>query len=195
MATAYQLYQAEQYAKHHYRQLLTAKSSVRQLTARPSPASLPRTPTPQDKYEFRLTNHKLCNRLTQIYEKPPSPSPRPARPRSSALRPHASLEQDNMLIFERILTAKSTLGDWKQREKQLKQYSKLTRKKQPHNADHFFQAFREILVDSRSKRSRKGTKSNSSRGSRPASSSLRSHREPTLTPKEPPACSPPEATI
>lgn len=67
-------FEAELFAKQHYRKLLTAKSSIGKMLKRatsPGPVPLPVSSlTPLDRYEYQTTNNKICSKLREIYKCP-----------------------------------------------------------------------------------------------------------------------------
>jgi hypothetical protein len=184
---AQRAFEAELFAKHHYRKLLTAKSS---LTPR---ATLPHPPTPHhglsplDRYEHRTTNNKICSKLTEIYKCPETAFRRYRRKSSSkgsgqsiheqTMRQQGeTISRSNVQMFERILCAKSSIAeDWKAREKSLKRYGKLTRKKsnKTANEDSLFEAYQHLLMRSRAGSAKRRPKSSRPRQSSSASSSNR----------------------
>lgn len=135
-------FEAELFAKQHYRKLLTAKSSLSKLPHRNSPKTIPtptRTVSPLDRYEHRATNTKICLKLREIYECPKTPLRKYRRSSeknaksalaSTVREQNRSISKENVDMFERILCARSTITeDWKARERQLKRYGKIARKK------------------------------------------------------------------
>ena len=58
-------------------------------------------------------------------------------------------QEENTKMYEKIITARSTIGDFKQREKELEKYAKMTRKKIHQPDDCLFHAFRELLLETR----------------------------------------------
>ena len=60
-------------AKHHYRKLISAKTTLTCFgrDAKPLPLTS-RTITPLDRYEFNQTNERIRSRLIDIYKEPPS---------------------------------------------------------------------------------------------------------------------------
>ena len=142
-------YEAQIYAKQHYLRLLSARSAVQQFKngSRGRSYSSNRTLTPQDRFEYQLTNDKLCHKLMEIYQDPPR-RPKPKQKRSkkeggdgkgkalntvntlhSSLTNPQSVQSQNVRLFQRLLDVKSAVGeDWKKRKRSLKKYGKLTRK-------------------------------------------------------------------
>jgi hypothetical protein len=73
MMKSQRAFEAEMFAKHHYRKLLTAKSTLAEKM-RPNKGSISytanKTLSPLDRYEHRVTNDKICTKLTEIYKCP-----------------------------------------------------------------------------------------------------------------------------
>ena len=65
MSTNIKAYEQQQFAKHHYRKLISAKTTLTHLKE-PQSCIFPmsRTLTPLDKYEYRLANDKIRSKLT-----------------------------------------------------------------------------------------------------------------------------------
>lgn len=144
-------FEVELFAKQHYRKLLTAKSSLAK-TMHPNPPPNPiRTISPLDRYEHQTENSKICHKLREIYKCPETTFRKYRRSSDKKTKPsrnhstreeNRSITQDNLGIFERILCAKSTISeDWKARERQLKRYGKLARKKTAQTDECLFNAY------------------------------------------------------
>lgn len=125
MSAAQKAFEAQMFAKNHYKKLLTAKSSLRHFKEkhRGSPQSISKTVTPLDRYEYNTTNAKICSKLTEIYKTPDTALRKYRRSKDKYSRSmneqtlrqeHRTISKTNVDIFERILCAKSTVGeDWK----------------------------------------------------------------------------------
>ena len=62
-------YEEQQFAKHHYRKLITVKPTIKHFqTPKTIHYSASRTLTPIDHYEYTLANDKIRNKLTEIYK-------------------------------------------------------------------------------------------------------------------------------
>lgn len=63
-------YEQQQFAKHHYRKLIAAKSTIKHFKPqnRQLNYSASRTLTPLDRYEYTLANDKIRNKLSEIYQ-------------------------------------------------------------------------------------------------------------------------------
>ena len=103
-------YEAHQYAKQHYQRLLSARSSVGKMKRSNGDReySCNRTLTPLDRFEYQLTNDKLCNKLVEIYKEPPK---RPKRMKkknkkmiveSEKAATHASLTQPDSIHCQNV---------------------------------------------------------------------------------------------
>lgn len=76
MSANLKAYEQQQFAKHHYRQLISAKSTLTHLhSSKPSSSSIlpfSHSLTPLDRYEHTTANQNIRNKLKAIYEtKPP----------------------------------------------------------------------------------------------------------------------------
>lgn len=66
---AQKAFEAELFAKNHYRKLLTAKSTLTPRVPQPH-LTITHGLSPLDRYEHRTANDKICSRLTEIYKCP-----------------------------------------------------------------------------------------------------------------------------
>ena len=71
--TSQRAFEAEMFAKHHYRKLLTAKSTIAEKMRQNKGIifyTANKTLSPLDRYEHRERNDKICTKLTEIYKFP-----------------------------------------------------------------------------------------------------------------------------
>lgn len=110
MSAAQKAFEAQMFAKNHYKKLLTAKSSLRHFKDPPkgNAQSIAKTVTPLDRYEYNATNAKICSKLTEIYRTPDTALRRYRRSKDKYSRSmneqtirqeHRSISKDNVDIF------------------------------------------------------------------------------------------------
>jgi hypothetical protein len=118
---AQKAFEAELFAKHHYRKLLTAKSTLTPRVPHAPHPTITHGLSPLDRYEHRTTNDKICSKLTEIYKCPETPFRKYRRSNSNKGTGRSMYEQtvkqqgetiskDNVQMFERILCAKSSIA-------------------------------------------------------------------------------------
>jgi arginine/lysine/ornithine decarboxylase len=122
MSARLQAYEQHQFARHHYRNLVSAKTTLAHTKTHSQSFSLSKTLTPLDRFEYKLANDKIKNKLTEIYDQKPvrvkskRKKQKLSRASSFSHKENArTLKEENAKLYERILSTRSTIGDLKER--------------------------------------------------------------------------------